>query len=93
MTPPTEAPQRAGELLHNTKTGRPVYRLTAEARIGQPVLNNKGRRVGDVFDIFGPVTAPYASVRLREGETEPPKEIFLGERSERRPQKRRRQKR
>jgi rRNA processing protein Gar1 len=94
MNPPSEAPQRAGELLHSTKTGRPVYRLQAEARINQPVLDAKGRRVGDVFDIFGPVTAPYASVRLREGVTEPPREIYLGERAERRPrEKRRRQKR
>jgi len=84
---------KAGELLHSTKTGRPVYRLKAEARINQPVLDAKGRRIGEVFDVFGPVAAPYASVRLREGVTEPPKEIYLGERTERRPQKRRRQKR
>ena len=89
----SEAPRRAGELLHTTKTGRPVYRLQAEARIGQPILDGKGRRVGEVFDIFGPVTAPYASVRLRDGVTEPPRDIYLGERAERRPQKRRRQKR
>ena len=89
----SEAPRRAGELLHTTKTGRPVYRLQAEARIGQPVPDGKGRRVGKVFDIFGPVTAPYASVRLRDGVTEPPRDIYLGERAERRPQKRRRQRR
>ena len=90
---PQEAPPKAGELFHSTKTGRPVYTLKTEARIGQPVLDNKGKRVGEVFDIFGPVTAPYASVRLRDGVTEPPRDIYLGERAERRPQKRRRQRR
>jgi len=89
----SEAPRKAGELLHTPKTGRPVYRLKAEARIGQPVLDGKGRRVGEVFDVFGPVTAPYASVRLRDGVTEPPRDIYLGERAERRPQKKRRQRR
>lgn len=87
------SPQTLGEVLHRSKTGKLIVRLHAEARIGQPVLDRRGKRVGSVFDIFGPVTAPYASIRLND-ETSQPDELYLGDRAERGPRpKRRRQKR
>jgi len=32
-------------------------------KIGQPVVDDSLRMVGRVFDIIGPVSSPYASVR------------------------------
>ncbi|MFH2112638.1 MAG: Gar1/Naf1 family protein [Candidatus Bathyarchaeota archaeon] len=88
------ATQRIGEVLHRSKTGKLIVRLQAEARIGQPVLDKRGKRVGQVFDIFGPVTAPYASIRMKDDETGQPDELYLGDRAERGPRpKKRRQKR
>ncbi len=91
MTQPQN--KRIGEFLHVSKTGRPVYTLQTEARIGQPVFDAQGKRVGDVFDIFGPVTAPYASIRLRDDQKEAPKDLYLGERTERRPREAKRRQR
>lgn len=82
-------PQRL-EVLHRSKTGRLIVRLRAEARIGQPVLDERGKRVGQVFDIFGPVTAPYASIRMRDEETGQPDELYLGDSAERGPRPKRR---
>lgn len=88
------ATQRIGEVLHRSKTGKLIVRLQAEAIIGQPVLDKRGKRVGQVFDIFGPVAAPYASIRMRDEETGQPDELYLGDRADRGPRpKRRRQKR
>jgi len=77
-----QQPKRIGEFLHVSKTGRPVYTLQTEARIGQPV-----------FDVFGPVTAPYASIRLRDDQKEAPADLYLGERTDRRPKDTKRRKR
>jgi len=88
-----QQPKRIGEFLHVSKTGRPVYTLQTEARIGQPVFDAKGKRVGDVFDVFGPVTAPYASIRLRDDQKEAPADLYLGERTDRRPKDTKRRKR
>jgi RNA-binding protein len=85
------ATQKIGEVLHMSKSGKLIVRLHTEARIGQPVLDRGGRRVGQVFDIFGPVEAPYASIKLRDEKDDHPKELYLGERAEiwHRPKKRR----
>jgi rRNA processing protein Gar1 len=39
-----------------------------ETRINEPVYNKKGDKIGSVFDIFGPVSSPYVSVRLLDGQ-------------------------
>jgi RNA-binding protein len=86
--------QKIGEVLHKSKSGKIIVRLQTETRIGQPVLDKKGKRVGQVFDIFGPVTAPYAAIRMKDEETGQPDELYLGDRDERGPRfKRRRPKR
>ncbi len=74
---------KLGDVLHRSgSSGRLIVKLEAETRIGEPVYDGKGKRVGTVFDVFGPVDAPYASVRTRGDEEEPAHEaLFLGERS------------
>ncbi len=87
---------KLGDVLHRSaSSGRLIVRLEAETRIGEPVYDGKGNRVGTVFDIFGPVEAPLASVRTREDEEETQhKALYLGERERRvKPEKRSRRRR
>jgi len=73
---------KLGDVLHRSgSSGHLIVRLEAETQIGEPVYDSKGNRVGTVFDIFGPVETPFASVRTREDEKETKhKTLFLGER-------------
>ncbi|MBN2334445.1 hypothetical protein JXL21_02720, partial [Candidatus Bathyarchaeota archaeon] len=58
---------KLGDVMHRSpSTGNLIVKLEAETRIGEPVFDAKGKRVGTVFDIFGPVEAPFASVRTRD---------------------------
>ncbi len=57
-----------GKGMHQSKgNNNLVITLSGEARIGQPVTDKDGRAIGKIFDIFGPVEAPYASIKLNEG--------------------------
>ncbi len=50
--------------MHVSKsTGQLIVKAKAEASIGDFVYDLKRKRVGVVFDFFGPVDAPYISVR------------------------------
>jgi RNA-binding protein len=51
-------------LLHQAKSGRLIIRLSREVRPGVPILDEKGRRLGKVVELIGPVRAPYASVAV-----------------------------
>lgn len=72
---------KLGDVLHRSgSSGHLIVRLEAETHIGEPVYDGKGNRVGTVFDIFGPVEAPFASVRTREEkEVAEHGALFLGE--------------
>ena len=51
-------------MLHQAKSGRLIVRLTKEVRSGVPIMDDKGRKLGRVVELIGPVRAPYASVML-----------------------------
>ena len=53
---------QVGFLLHQAKSGRLIVRLTREVRPGVLILDDRGRRLGRVVELIGPVRAPYASV-------------------------------
>ena len=55
---------QVGVLLHQAKSGRLIVRLTKEGRPGVPILDDKGRKLGRVVELIGPVRAPYASVAV-----------------------------
>ena len=76
---------KLGDVLHrSSSSGHLIVRLETDTRIGEPVYDSEGSRVGTVFDIFGPVGAPFASVRTREDEEETRhKALYLGERERR----------
>ena len=44
-----------------------IITLQLDARIGQIVVDKGGSSIGKIFDIFGPVETPYASIKLNEG--------------------------
>jgi len=74
-----------GYVLHVSKgSGNLILRAESETRIGQYVFDKRGRKVGSVFDIFGPVEQPYISVRY-DGEPEniKGKPLFLAEQKSR----------
>ncbi|MGD2142364.1 MAG: Gar1/Naf1 family protein [Candidatus Bathyarchaeota archaeon] len=56
--------RRLGSVLHISSSSRNLI-LKAEpgAKIGEAVLDSRGKKIGTVFDIFGPVVKPYASVK------------------------------
>ncbi|MDV3243987.1 MAG: Gar1/Naf1 family protein [Nitrososphaerales archaeon] len=55
---------QVGIILHQAKSGRLIVRLSREVKPGAFILDDKGKRLGKVLELIGPVRAPYASVVL-----------------------------
>lgn len=57
--------RRLGKILHLSKSRSLVVKLISEPsmRIGSKVLDSKLREVGVIQDIFGPVAAPYVTIK------------------------------
>ncbi len=53
-----------GKYLHTTPQGLAIFKLKSISSIGTDVVDDKGRQVGIIADVFGPVASPYASVKL-----------------------------
>ncbi|MEM0349577.1 MAG: Gar1/Naf1 family protein [Candidatus Caldarchaeum sp.] len=51
-----------GEVLHSRRDYL-VIRAYTVPRLGDKVYNGKGREVGYVSNIFGPVSSPYVAVK------------------------------
>jgi rRNA processing protein Gar1 len=57
-----------GRGMHQSKGNKNlIITLSLDARIGQPVADKNGKLIGMIFDIFGPIGAPYASIKLNDG--------------------------
>jgi|TARA_B100001971_G_scaffold135769_1_gene125402 rRNA processing protein Gar1 len=57
---------QVGTVSHISRSsGNLILESSRNAKIGETVFDYKGKRVGVVFDVFGPVNKPYASVRTR----------------------------
>jgi len=54
-------------------SGNLILRAEREVKIGEPVHDRKKRKIGIVFDFFGPVSSPFISVRP---DIENPEEFF-----------------
>ena len=52
--------------LHMTARGL-VARSSLAPRMGQAILDSSDRRIGNVADVFGPVSQPYFIVRPASG--------------------------
>ncbi|MHA1238305.1 MAG: H/ACA ribonucleoprotein complex subunit GAR1 [Candidatus Odinarchaeia archaeon] len=70
-----------GRVIHCSPHGRLILRSTFTPPLGAPVVTKDGRKVGLVFDIFGPVKLPYISIRVSGNLKKPDKlighELFL----------------
>tara|TARA_B100000315_G_C14037816_1_gene346110 strand:- start:98 stop:343 length:246 start_codon:yes stop_codon:yes gene_type:complete len=57
---------KIGTVMHISKSsGNLILESGQNAKIGETVTDSKGKRVGVIFDVFGPVENPYASVKTR----------------------------
>ncbi len=55
---------RIGVPSHISRSsGNLIMKAERKARIGSPVLDREGRRIGFVYDLFGPVSSPYIAVK------------------------------
>ncbi len=58
--------RRLGKVLHVSGSRCLILKTKdGEISVGSKVLDSKLREVGRVFDVFGPVSSPYVSVRPR----------------------------
>ncbi len=55
--------QRIGVVLHVSSSGNMILKAENLPHIGDQVIDENLKRIGTVFDIFGPISAPYAAVR------------------------------
>lgn len=58
---------RLGRYLHTTRQGLAIVKLKELPALGAKVADEKGRIIGQVADVFGPISAPYCSIRLQQG--------------------------
>jgi len=54
--------QEIGTIIRKARSGMVIVRLTKEPHEGQVLFDFKGRSVGRVTEIFGPVKGAYASL-------------------------------
>jgi len=55
--------ERIGHVLHVSSSRNMILKAESLPRIGDEVLDENLKKVGTVFDVFGPVTSPYVAVR------------------------------
>jgi len=55
--------QRIGDVLHVSNSKNLILKAKNIPRIGDKVLNEKLKAIGNVFDVFGPTSSPYVAVK------------------------------
>ncbi len=59
-----ESRERLGTALHISRSsGNLILDSLGVARIGEAVRNAKGKKIGIVFDVFGPTTNPFIAIK------------------------------
>ncbi|BBE41549.1 MAG: H/ACA ribonucleoprotein complex subunit GAR1 [Conexivisphaera sp.] len=54
-----------GYVLRRAKSGRIIVKLFVEVQEGITLYDRRGRKIGVVREVFGPVRSPYASLEPR----------------------------
>ncbi len=54
-----------GYVLRQARSGRIIVKLFVEVPEGSVLYDRRGRKVGVVREVFGPVRSPYASLEPR----------------------------
>ncbi|MCK4440118.1 hypothetical protein KAU85_03950 [Candidatus Bathyarchaeota archaeon] len=62
--------QRLGRVLHVSQSRNAIIKTENIPKISQTVVDENLKPIGKILDIFGPVSSPYASVRLKIREIE-----------------------
>lgn len=57
--------RRLGRVLHISPNKKAVIKAEKIPKIGETVVDNERRRVGTVFDVFGPTVSPYVEVEIK----------------------------
>ncbi|MEM3641026.1 MAG: Gar1/Naf1 family protein [Candidatus Bathyarchaeia archaeon] len=70
---------RLGLVLHVSSSRNFIVKIENTPKIGETVVDENLRPVGEVFDVFGPVSAPYAAVKqkISKPETLVNKTVYL----------------
>ena len=59
-----ESRKRLGIVLHISRSSSNLILDSAgETRIGETVQDAKGKKIGNVFDVFGPTSDPFIAVK------------------------------
>lgn len=61
---------RLGLALHISSSRNIIVKVEKTPKIGETVVDENLKPVGEVFDIFGPVSAPYAAVKPKTSKPE-----------------------
>jgi len=71
--------QRLGLILHISPSRNIIAKVENLPRMGETVVDESLRPVGKVFDIFGPVSAPYVAIKptIRELEKLKAKMLYV----------------
>lgn len=55
--------QRLGRVLHVSSSRNLILKAEKPSKISDRVVDESLKSVGTVFDVFGPVSAPYVAVK------------------------------
>ena len=51
--------------MHISASGKAIIEAERFPRVGETVLDGSSKKVGTVFDVFGPTIAPYVAVQMK----------------------------
>ncbi len=54
---------RLGRVLHVSSNKNIIVKVENTPKMGETVVDENLKHVGEVFDIFGPVSSPYVAVK------------------------------
>ncbi|MDW8024123.1 MAG: Gar1/Naf1 family protein [Nitrososphaerota archaeon] len=61
---------RLGLVLHISSSRNLIVKIENTPKIGELVVDEKLKPIGEVFDVFGPISAPYAAVKPKTSKPE-----------------------
>ena len=62
--------KRLGQALHISPSRNIIVKIENVPKIGEIVVDENLKHIGKIFDIFGPVSSPYAAVKPSTRELE-----------------------
>jgi len=69
--------RKIGRVIHITPSGKALIKAEKAPKIGSTVMNETKKRVGKVFDVFGPTVSPYVEVDVKTVDPESLVNMFL----------------